>query len=189
MKIFRKVSDWLFNSTDKFFQGNNPAFEADCPEYPDKFVESNCIVWELKQGVEDIVIKDLQVSIKYIVPAFFRKPFEKAFKEFCLFFLVDAVIEDETLDQKANRASLLNLSPTPAAKKILLSGVHTAIFKSRIIHLEDWLKIKFRKVSLLLSLMQHAKPYYLLGDFTPAIYNNYTDESNFRHTYIFHMRN
>ena len=187
--MFRKVGDWLFNSTDKFFQGNNPVSDADCPEYPDNYAESNCIVWELKQGVEDIVIKDLEVSIKYIVPAFIRKPFEKAFKELCLYFLVDAVIEDETLDQKGSRALFQNLSPSPPAKKIQLSGVNAKIFKSRIIHLEDWLKIKFRKMSVILSRLQPVKPYYLLGDFTPAIYNNNTDKSNFRHTYIFHLRN
>jgi hypothetical protein len=188
MKIIRKIGDGLFRFTDSFFQGSN----CGSTENPDKIIPAdqvNCMVWELNQGVEDIVLKDLSVSINLLVPAFLRKPAAQFYKKVCMYFLVDAAIEEESLDPTNISASSLTFPPLQEGKILTLFSDTKKIVSANVLSLRDWLKFKLQKVSSFLRLLQPEKPYYLLGDFAPSRYDNYCDKSNFRKTYIFHLRN
>lgn len=188
MKFISKIGDGLFRITDSFFRGSGYRI----PENPDKILtadEANCVVWELDQGIEDIVIKDLSVSIKLLLPAFVRNPVVDLYRKACLYFLVDAAIEEESLDPENIKSSLESFT-TPQPAKIL-TFFRTARVKTstRVISLLDWLKIRLQKVSGFLRLQQPVKPYYLLGDYTPARYGMFEDITNFRQTCSFHLRN
>jgi hypothetical protein len=147
------------------------------------------MTWELNQGVEDIVIKDLRISINLLIPPFIRKPVEDLYKKVCFYFLVDAVIEEESLDPDQLNIALLTISAEPSGKKYTLIAESIKKVKTKVISFHGWLKFKWQRVSCFLRHLQPDKPYYLLGDFTPAHDNFYNDKSDFRHTYIFHLRN
>jgi hypothetical protein len=188
MKLISKLGDGLFRFTDSFFRGSGHRL----PENPDKIFQAddaNCIVWELDQGFEDIFLKDLIVSINILIPAFVRKPIGKLYRKACLYFLVDAAIEEESIDPENIKSSLKSLTTSQPAKILTLFRATNEKVGTRVISMIDWLEIKLHKVSCFLRRQRPDKPYYLLGNFTPLRYDIFGDKSNFRHTYNFHMRN
>jgi hypothetical protein len=189
MKLFSKISDKIYRSTDKFFQGNTIQADGNDPNFKGGYGEEHVMVWELNQGIEDIVMKDLQAGYHLLLPSMVRFHIEKMFKSICLYFLVDAVIEDETLEQETDRVSRLKLISTPVAKQIMLTREIKNRVSRKILSLQDWLKIKMQKLRVILSHLQKDKPYYLLGNFAPARFDISGETSIFRHTSIFHLRN
>jgi hypothetical protein len=100
MKLIRKISDKIYQSTDKFFQGNTIQPDGIDPNFQAGNGEEHCMVWELNQGVEDIVMKDLQAGYHFLLPSKVRFHIEKMFKSVCLYFLVDAVMKRKHLNRK-----------------------------------------------------------------------------------------
>jgi hypothetical protein len=188
MKIIRKIGDGLYRLTDSFFQVPS----AGLSENPDINLnpdQTACMVWELNQGVEDIVLKDLSVSLNILIPSFIRKPVKQLYKKACLYFLVDAIIEEESLDPVHFTGTEASILAEPAGKKFTLFAdvKRKAIYN--VISLGDWIKIKLHRVGGFIRLLQPAKPYYLLGNFAPTGSDIYNDNSDFSPTYIFHLRN
>jgi hypothetical protein len=196
MKLLDKIGDNLFRITDRFFQGNRPSGYCSAPV--DLECSRQSMVWELNQGVEDILIKDIRGSINYFIPAFIRRPIEQIYRKACLYILVDAVIEDETIDMKEDNKSGLHISPAPKEKKIILTEALNRMSQN-ILSLQDWFKIRFNQVRYLIRYPRPDRSYYLLGDFTPAINDgnlnglyyilHESDRTNFRHTFVYHKRN
>jgi hypothetical protein len=190
LKLINKIGDNLFLISDKYFQGNKTALTGDsCSNSYDKTsVDHSVIVWDLNQGMDDILLRDLQVSLNFIIPVFIRNRIKQTYKEVCLFFLLDAVIEDENLDDTIEHSKGQVQSPLLAEKIIIISTDIKKKLNSNTLSLLSWVKIKLRRVLECLRHYQSAKPMYLLGDFSPSrypvIYN-----SDFRHTFIHYKRN
>jgi hypothetical protein len=197
MSLLNKIGDKLFMLTDRFFQGNRTV--EHCSAMPELDRNGNYIVWELNQGVEDILIKDIRISVNCIIPALIRKPLEKIYRNACLYFLVDAVIEDETIDPEADKASRLNVLPKLAEKKIVLTPWTNKGLQRNILSFQEWFKINLQKARRFFRHQGTSRTFYLLGNFAPSgndcSFNglNYIlrdpDKTNFKHTFIFHKRN
>jgi hypothetical protein len=197
MKLLNKIGDNLFRITDRFFLGSRPSEHCSAPSNFDS--SGQYMVWELNQGVEDILIKDIWGSISFFIPALIRKRIEQIYKDACLYFLVDAVIEDETIDPEADKVSGLNVLTPLAEKKIILIARAKKGLNRNILNLQDWVKIRLHRVRYFLRHLRPGKTFYLLGNFSPARNDlnfdglNYilhdSDKTNFRHTFIFHKRN
>ena len=188
MKLLKKIGTALFKSSDQFFRGNthHPVIiDTPCPVLSN----ANTITWELNQGVEDIVIKDLKISLKCFVPKLIYDWIEKAIRDVFLYLLIDAVAEEELLEDKTENISPLRLQAI-SLNTIKSYGKATGINTCRkIVHLTDWLKIKLFSIRCNAFHSAHDKPFYLLGDFAPAnnIFPN--DKINFRHIPFFPLRN
>jgi hypothetical protein len=166
MKLFNKISDSVFRTTDRFFKGGTVT-EQDCPFQNEHPGNELSMVWELNQGFEDIVLKDISSGINFFVPSFIRNRVTEAYKQACLFFLTDMIIEEETIDPEIDKATRLNLLSIPVEKIININNDQKHGIKARILYLQDWLKIKLQRASQVLRHLQQEKPYYLLADFTP----------------------
>jgi hypothetical protein len=197
MKLINKISNSVFSTTDRFFQGS-VQIGTDCQSPSECAVNEHAVIWELNQGFEDIVLKDLKFSIRFFVPSFIRNYAAEAYKQVCMFFLVDMVIEEETIDPEEDKASLLNLVSIPVEKKIIVGFEQKRSIKEGILSFQDWFKIKLQIARKILRKLQEDKPYYLLADLSPRFNDpasnfnylvNHSDKPNFIPSFVFHKRN
>jgi hypothetical protein len=191
MTALTKIGDLLYNMTDQYFEGK--ILKEEIPEKSDQYT-GNCRVWELNQGVEDIIINDLKESMRFITPEIIRKRIDSIFRNIRFLFLVDAIIEDESIDEKALKTEFLNYSYSEDNKKIFIEGTGKASRNDRLLTLQDWLKEKLLAACQRIRRLRKGRLYRLLGDFSPAYmsdqsFHNIVQKSNFIHTYLFYKRN
>ena len=166
MNFLDKIGNRLYRITDRFFQGNRPVENSPSPANFSS--NGQYMVWELNQGVEDILIKDIRGSINFFIPALIRNSMKQIYSDACMYFLVDAVIEDETIDPKAHKASMLNVLPPLSEKKIIFIARSKKGLNRNILYLQDWVKIRLHRVRHFLRHLRTDKTFYLLGNFSPA---------------------
>jgi hypothetical protein len=188
MNLINKIGDVLYGNIDKFFQGkvNLPSQELSVKHTQ---TDIHCMTWELNQGVEDIVIKDLKISLKILIPGIISRRIERVYRKACMYFLVDAAIEEGSLDPGKQPESKMELSAPPASKQIFVINSLKMCANQHILALIDWLKIKLQRIRPGIRQPGHDKPYYLLGDFSPLRFELYSGHIKFRKACIFHLRN
>jgi len=189
MKIINKIGDWLYNITDRYFQGENSGVIHETPQFSGQNSEAQTISWELNQGVEDIIVKDLIVSAKYIIPSLIINKIQSIVNRVRFLYLVDAVIEEETLDPKSVKLPEIPPSDIVSGKEIVIKYSSFTTIKTRIISLSEWLKIKLLNLRSVIRYYKRVKPFYLLGDFSPAKYPISANKTKFLDTYVYHLRN
>lgn len=188
MNLINKIGDVLYGNIDNFFQGKVTLRSQELSvEHPQTDIHS--MTWELNQGIEDIVIKDLKISLKVLIPGIISRRIEHVFRKACMYFLVDAAIEEVSVDPGNQPDSKIELSVPPAAKQLFVFNSLKIGTNQHVLALIDWLKIKLQRIRSGLRPPGHDKPYYLLGDFTPSRYELYSDNIKFRKACIFHLRN
>lgn len=189
MKIINKIGDWLYNITDRYFQGENSGVILESPQFSGQISEAKTFSWELNQGVEDIIVKDLIVSAKYIIPSIIRNKIQSVVNKVRFLYLVDAVIEEETLDPTSVKLPEIPLSDIVSGKNIVIKSTSLSTFYTRIISLSEWLKTKLLHLRSVIRCYKRVKPFYLLGDFSPVKYSISSNKTKFLDTYVYHLRN
>lgn len=167
-----KVSDWLFENIDNFFQGTGRmnAVENDWHLRSSKILNANYIEWELNQGIIDIALFDIKSSFSWIVPRFIRK-FASRMQQLGLLYLYTDMAEEEISDGWFEEpATAIYMAEPDKIKVISYPQVIRDIIDNKCSYIFDWLKIAYKKSRLFITLELLRNPYYLLGNFAPIKY-------------------
>jgi hypothetical protein len=200
-RIVRKTSDWVFYKIDSFFQGslqNEKNCYAGLAE--SAVVDSGYSqVWELNQDLADIAINDMNHSLNWLIPGFVKHYASRLKHELLLYFYMDAIIEDESLNLNFQNSLHID-EATPGKSKIIviMTELQTRI-SCKLVSINDWWIRMINKLSLFLKIDDQDKTYYLLGSFAPQGFDNQLDNSiymtsgpdkfKFNATFSFHKRN
>jgi hypothetical protein len=164
-----RIRDRMFINIDNFFQGTARMNVADKNEYlyTTNVLNVNYMEWELNQDIFDIALFDIKSSFSWIIPGFIIK-FAGRVKQLVFLFLYTDVAEEEI---SRGWAEVLENAPDfkkhDESKVIFYPQVIKEMTGSKYLSIIDWLKMKYIKSRVFITIKLLRKPYYLLGNFTP----------------------
>lgn len=168
----RNLSDWLFTNIDHFFQGNVSMniIENEYHVCTSNVLNTNNIEWELNQDIFDIAFCDIKSSFSWIIPGFIKK-IAGRMKQLGLLYLYTDVSEEEIFGQfMLTRAQAALTLEKIRNTVILYPHVINDVTIAKCLSISEWIRIKCAKFRLFVTLELLRKPYYLLGNFSPSVY-------------------
>jgi len=194
-----KVCNRIFDTVNHFFQGS--AYQRST--YSDLSLHSEqssacCQEWNLHQGVSDIFIKDISVTVSWLLPSPFLETLRKIHRNILIYFYADIIEEESGLEPEIR--SPLTSGFTSLKAKIIFESDHVRqSINTGIISFQHGWKNFVRKLEIFLRLEQEKETYYLIGTFAPKKYNDHAcdlsnvirdpDQMYFRPSFPFHKRN
>lgn len=200
-RTVKKTSDWIFYKIDGFFKGSAQHEMTGYAGLPESVgVDSGYSqVWELNQDLADIAIKDINHSLNWLIPGFVKHYANRLQKELLLYFYLDAIIEDESINLNNPNNLHIDEAKFDKGKIINIMAEFQTRISSKLVSINDWWVKMINKLSLFLKNDDHDKIYYLLGSFAPQRFDNQLDNSiymtrgpdkfKFNATFSFHKRN
>jgi len=166
------VSDWVFNNIDHFFRGTSGINSGENSDHLCNInvMNTNYIEWELNQDIFDIAFCDIKTSFSWIMPGFIKNLAGRV-KQLGLLYLYTDVAEEEVSGRWIETRETANMTLEKAKSRVIsYYQVINDIATSKCLSISDWLKIKYNNFRLFVTLELLRKPYYLLGNFAPDIY-------------------
>ncbi|MCU0370920.1 MAG: hypothetical protein MUC31_05850 [Bacteroidales bacterium] len=202
MKLVKWIGSSLFNFSDKFFKGYNDELTLDSERILPAGPVENCVCmsWELNQGVEDILFKDIKVSLNILFPHFVRKRAGIICRKLLLYFELDFIEAEE------DQAPLLTIFPAknscPISQEKKLSFADNNVRKkvcANTLYLTDWMKAISLRLKTTLKVLYPVMPFNLFESFrTTGHYTSNTitdslargpDKSKITLPLFYHKRN
>ena len=195
-----KLMNSVVDSTSRFFDRNykpSNTVEKGYESVHSQALYQNQQEWDLNQGVSDIMIKDIRLSINWLLPDRLINTLIDIKHRIILYFYLDEIDEEESSPNAVNKV----------IQKHILSGVRDKIVESshllnikiasKVVSFHAIWKSMIRKLEILLRLEPDPPTFYLIGRFSPGIYNNENESSTIRgpdhakltSSYPFHKRN
>jgi hypothetical protein len=130
--------------------------------------------WVLEQGVSDIVIRDIEVSLGWIFPQFIRDIYHRAVRKIILYFYLDEMDEEFDNELRKNLWKRLNLS----SFKPKLIQLQTSINQHSFLKMISFRKSYRLLIARLKRIMAERKPENLLYSCTSNMRTDHSNENN-----------
>ncbi len=154
------------------------------------------MTWELNQGVEDIVSRDINEIVNLILPDFIMKPFRRLYRSIWIYFYADTMIDDPGIDKLT--ALPADLTEMNREKFVHILEYNKEIeAKTQII--SDWFIKTFIKLNHLYNLKPEKKSHHLANQLIPMVYDSVIydlnhmirgpDRAKLKYAFSFHRRN
>jgi len=182
MKSAGRIGNWIYNSVDSFFSGASQQ-----PFYENAHSNSSsinpcvgyCQVWELNQDITDIALKDIEVSLHYLFPAYCRQFLNNLYQNVCLYFQADYTIQEESFVLHDEDFIFTEKPTGDCPKKVILLQHKIDKKDVKLLLFRDWVKAAIRISNRFLRIRKIKKTFYLPGNFTPAKYEYSHDNQNY----------
>jgi len=199
--LFDRLMNNLVDSTSRFFDRNykpsNPV--QDDPDSVNSFIQLQYQQeWDLNQGVSDIMIKDIKLSINWLLPDIFINALSNFKNRIILYFYLDEIDEKETNTESASEKIQKHLLSGARVKTIDISRSIKNRITAKVVAFNAVRKLMIRKLEIFLCLEPDPPVYYLIGKFNPGIYETSKNDSDtirgpdhvkLTSSYPFHKRN
>ena len=196
-----KACNAIFDNISYFFAGNS---KQDPDTSEDNSFQTGApsiyvLEWDLHQGVSDILMKDIRVSVSLLLPSPMVEMLNNVRKRILLYFYIDIIEEEKLSEDNIIKNFRQDLPHGIKDKVIFYTGSLNHKINKRVIFLLDWWKTFIRKLEIFLKLEPECETFYLIGDFSPHLtvnasapgqgYIHNPDQIKLKSSFLFHKRN
>jgi len=201
-KQVEKICDWVYGNIDSFFQGSAKKSKT---EFKDNLAASNefrsgsCQTWMLNQGVIDIVLKDINESLSWLLPGFIRQFTNRLHQHSLLYFFTDYFIEDDSYEWDLLWVPPIDQASGNKGNTIYVTQEFKGGIISKFLSISDWWVRFFHKLIYFAGTEPRKKSYYLSGNAASPGYDYSIDNQNcmirgpdkskLNQSFSFHRRN
>lgn len=164
IKALNRVGDNIYYGLERFFAGGiSPegwVLES-IPDNSEITYKNNSYVWDLNQGISDIIIKDIEVGLSYFIPTSLRNLTSRLAHNFTFYFQADFTVTDDFYYASKTGDTLINPLTTDAPAKVIEHNPSVEVNRPKLLYFNKWIKLISLAKKVFLRLWSPNKLYYL----------------------------
>jgi len=176
IKTINRLGDNIYSGLERFFEGNSrpQGFVLESIPVNSKITcKSSIYEWDLKQGISDIVIKDIEAGLSYFIPTSLRNLTNRLAHNFTFYFHTDFTVTDEFSYASITEETIKNQFTEVVPEKVIEYNPSIEVNKHNLLIFNNWIKLITFAKKVFLRLWRPKQLYYSL------IYTGLPPENNF----------